>query len=115
VSHKPILPQSAFYLLAAKLTNSYHHCSLSPKLYKTMNLLKVNSLLTRFVYKNEHLCFQILIQNEEEVEVHGEYVDYSEYRSAFDALQTRFQSVKPMRVVPDTLKQTEKKPYVKVA
>ncbi len=51
---------------------------------------EVKSLLTKFLYKNEHLHFQILISNGESSDVYGEYMDYNEYKETFDMLQRSF-------------------------
>jgi hypothetical protein len=64
-----------------------------------MNLFEIKSLLTKFFYKNDHLCFQILIQGEFTLEVYGEYIDYNEYKAAFDSLQNNFINITPLKTV----------------
>ncbi len=49
-----------------------------------MKFQQAISLLTKFFYNSNHLHFQILIQTENEIMVHGEYSDYKLYKTAFD-------------------------------
>jgi hypothetical protein len=61
----------------------------------------IKSLLTKFFYKNDHLFFQILIQDEMSAEVYGEYGDYEEYRRTFNNLQNSMIDWTPLRLVQD--------------
>lgn len=40
-------------------------------------------LLTKYFYKDNQLCFQILITNNDKKDIIGEYSNYSDYRRAF--------------------------------
>ena len=51
-----------------------------------MRIQEVRSLLTKFFYASNHLHFQILIQTENDLVLHGEYNDYKLYKSAFDQM-----------------------------
>ncbi len=57
---------------------------------KNKQLLKgadVENLITKFYYKDNHLCFQILLQcGFENMIAYQEYSDYSEYKTAFNQL-----------------------------
>ncbi|MFT4761923.1 MAG: hypothetical protein ACI9XO_004299 [Paraglaciecola sp.] len=49
---------------------------------------QVKDLITKFFYKNNHLCFQILLHTRmNETIAYGVYVNYSEYKKDFDNLQ----------------------------
>ncbi len=48
---------------------------------------ETQNLLTRFFYRDNHLCFQILIQTKSELISYGEYNDYTVYKSAFEQFQ----------------------------
>jgi hypothetical protein len=80
-----------------------------------MKLFEVKNLLTKFYYKNEHLYFQILIQGENSLDVYGEYMDYTEYKSAFDSLQNNFLKVNPMKLAIDPKIKSEEVVFAKVA
>ena len=51
-----------------------------------MRIQEAKSLLTKFFYNANHLNFQILIQTESGIELHGEYNDYKLYKTAFDQI-----------------------------
>ena len=40
-------------------------------------------LLTKYFYKDNQLCFQILITSDDKKDIIGEYTNYSDYRRAF--------------------------------
>ena len=47
----------------------------------------IKSLITKFYYKNNHLCFQILIHCEDDKTlVYNEYTDYAEYKKEYSKL-----------------------------
>jgi hypothetical protein len=49
---------------------------------------QVKDLITKFFFRNNHLCFQILLHLEgNETIIYKEYNDYSEYKLAFNELQ----------------------------
>lgn len=49
---------------------------------------QVKDLITKFFYRDNHLCFQILLHLEgNETVIYKEYIDYSEYKKAFNELQ----------------------------
>jgi hypothetical protein len=49
---------------------------------------QVKDLITKFFYKNNHLCFQILLHTKmNETIAYGVYANYSAYRKDFDNLQ----------------------------
>lgn len=49
---------------------------------------QVKDLITKFFYKDNHLCFQILLHlNNNRTIVFQEFTDYTEYKSVFNALQ----------------------------
>ena len=48
---------------------------------------EVKNLVTKFYYRNNHLCFQILLDvDQDDFVAYNEYVDYSEYKQAYDEL-----------------------------
>ncbi len=51
-----------------------------------MKIQEAKSLLTKFFYNANHLHFQILIQTESDLVLHGEYDDYKVYKTAFDQI-----------------------------
>ena len=51
-----------------------------------MKIQEAKSLLTKFFYNADHLNFQILIQTENGIMLHGEYNDYKLYKTAFDQI-----------------------------
>lgn len=49
---------------------------------------QVKDLITKFFYKNNHLCFQILLHTRmNETVAYGVYANYSTYKKDFDNLQ----------------------------
>ena len=49
---------------------------------------QVKDLITKFFYKKNNLCFQILLHtNSADVVKYGEYFDYKQYKTAFNELQ----------------------------
>ena len=79
-----------------------------------MRTNEIKSLLTKFYYNNEHLYFQILIQKENLIEVHGEYADYYEYKNTFDILQKDIDEKKNVKIVTEKSIKTQI-PLAKVA
>ena len=71
-------------------------------------------LLTKFFYKNDHLYFQILLQNEENTDIFGEFDDYNEYRETFDRLQRNQSEKISLKVVSDRTLKSETS-FAKVA
>ena len=59
-------------------------------LIKEMNRIKgtqIKNLITKFYYKDNHLCFQILIHCEDDKTiVYNEYTDYAEYKNEYNKL-----------------------------
>ncbi len=55
-----------------------------------MNSIKgtqIKNLITKFYYNDNHLCFQILIQCEnDKTIVYNEYTDYSVYKTEYNKL-----------------------------
>jgi hypothetical protein len=49
-------------------------------------------LLTRYFYKENQLCFQILMSANENTSVIGEFSNYSEYRRSFTSLQDQIEN-----------------------
>ena len=48
---------------------------------------EIKNLITKFYYKNNHLCFQILLSMEKgNMLNYKEYSDYTEYKNAFNEL-----------------------------
>lgn len=49
---------------------------------------QVKDLITKFFYKNNHLCFQILLHTRmNETVAYGVYANYSTYKKDFENLQ----------------------------
>jgi len=49
---------------------------------------QVKDLITKFFYRDNHLCFQILLHTKtNETIIYGVYADYSEYKKDFNNLQ----------------------------
>lgn len=58
------------------------------KLVKNIEGEQVKDLITKFFYRNNHLCFQILLHTKmNETIAYGVYADYSEYKKNFNSLQ----------------------------
>ena len=55
-----------------------------------MNTIKgthIKNLITKFYYKNNHLCFQILIHcKDDKTIIYKEYTDYDEYKNEYNKL-----------------------------
>lgn len=51
-----------------------------------MEIQEARSLLTNFFYNANQLHFQILIQTENDLVLHGEYDNYKVYKTAFDQI-----------------------------
>jgi hypothetical protein len=49
-------------------------------------------LLTRYYYKDNQLCFQILVSSTEKTSVVGEFANYSEYRKSFASFQQQMET-----------------------
>ncbi len=48
---------------------------------------KIKNLITKFYYKENQLCFQILLACENgETKLYKEYMDYAKYKEAYDQL-----------------------------
>lgn len=75
---------------------------------------ELKSVLTRFLYKEEQLHFQIMIQSEDNLEMYGEYTNYSEYKETFDALQKDLSDKNQIKVIPEKFV-VSKIPLAKVA
>jgi hypothetical protein len=81
---------------------------------RKMKTDEAQGLLTRFFYRDNHLCFQILIQTESELISYGQYNDYSVYKSAFE--QIRLTLSKETKVIKLLEKnKTLETPFAKVA
>ena len=53
----------------------------------TTQCTKVKNLITKFYYRDNHLCFQILIKCEaDQTIVYREYTDYNLYKKEYDQL-----------------------------
>ncbi len=49
-------------------------------------------VLTKYFYKDNQLCFQILITLGDKKDIMGEYSNYSDYRRAFNELLARVEA-----------------------
>ncbi len=50
---------------------------------------QIKNLITKFYYKNNHLCFQIMLHfNWDKTVPYMEFTDYSEYKKTYASLQT---------------------------
>jgi hypothetical protein len=49
-------------------------------------------VLTKYFYKDNQLCFQILITLNDKKDIMGEYSNYSDYRRAFNDLLARVEA-----------------------
>ena len=48
---------------------------------------KIKNLITRFYYKNNQLCFQIILAFEKGgTKLHQEFMDYADYKKEYDRL-----------------------------
>lgn len=60
---------------------------------------QIKDLITKFFYRNNHLCFQILLHTEwNETIAFGEFSDYSEYKKAFNDLQIARTKKMPLNI-----------------
>jgi len=49
---------------------------------------EIKNLITKFYYRNNHLCFQILLYiNGEKTVPYQEFTDYNEYKATYNKLQ----------------------------
>ena len=79
-----------------------------------MKMDEAQDLLTRFFYRDNHLCFQILIQTESELMSYGEYNDYTVYKSAFEQIrQALSKETKVIQLLEKN--KTLETPFAKVA
>ena len=54
---------------------------------KTISTTGMQDLITKFYYNNNHLCFQILVKNNNgETTPYMEFTNYNEYRKVFNQL-----------------------------
>ncbi len=55
----------------------------------TLSGNEIKNLITKFYYKNNHLCFQILLSMDKgNMLQYNEYADYNEYKLAFNELMS---------------------------
>jgi len=53
----------------------------------TLNVSEIQNLVTKFYYKNNQLCFQILLQDKsDKITPFKEYTNYAEYKKAYNQL-----------------------------
>ncbi len=53
----------------------------------TIHSSKIKNLITKFYYKDNHLCFQILLNCEnDETRLYKEYEDYDQYKMEYNKL-----------------------------
>jgi len=53
----------------------------------TIHSSKIKNLITKFYYKDNHLCFQILLNCENnETRLYKEYEDYDQYKMEYNKL-----------------------------
>lgn len=72
-----------------------------------MKTFECKSLLTKFFYKNEHLYFQILIQDETTLNTYGEFDNYNDYKETFDRLHRNISERNALKIVPERLLTTQ--------
>jgi hypothetical protein len=79
------------------------------KTWQRMETNEMKNLLTKFFYKNDHLCYQIMIKDTTSVniDVYGEYDDFDDYRRTLDGLQNNQIDWTPLRLVQDKTFKTE--------
>ena len=54
---------------------------------QTIHSSKIKNLITKFYYKDNHLCFQILLNCDNDVpRLYKEFVDYTQYKSEYNRL-----------------------------
>ena len=52
-----------------------------------MHSSKIKNLITKFYYKDNHLCFQILLNyDNNETKLYKEYNDYAQYKAEYNRL-----------------------------
>ncbi len=55
--------------------------------FRTIHSSKIENLITKFYYKKNHLCFQILLNCEgNETKLYKEFNDYAQYKAAYNKL-----------------------------
>lgn len=53
----------------------------------TIHSSRIKNLITKFYYKNNHLCFQIILNCENnESKLYNEYEDYNQYKAEYNRL-----------------------------
>lgn len=83
------------------MVNTVNHIAAPSNIEKALNAdsqilgNKVRDLITKFFYKDSHLCFQILLQVDGgETVFFREFMDYAEYKKVFSELQqARLQNI----------------------
>ncbi len=54
---------------------------------QSIHSAQIKNLVTKFYYRDNHLCFQILLHCEgDQTVAYQEFLDYSEYKSAYNKL-----------------------------
>jgi hypothetical protein len=54
---------------------------------ETIHSAKIKNLITKFYYKENHLCFQVLLNCENnETKLYKEYNDYAQYKEEYNRL-----------------------------
>jgi len=54
---------------------------------QTVHSSKIKNLITKFYYKENHLCFQIILNcDNNEQRLYKEYNDYAAYKAAYNQL-----------------------------
>lgn len=73
--------------------------------------VRFQDLITKFYYKQNHLCFQIILNvGNDEMVPYQEFTDYQEYKVAFEKLSKMKQSI-PVTPAVTTSTQTNSTIY----
>ncbi len=72
--------------------------------------VRFQDLITKFYYKQNHLCFQIILNvGNDEMVPYQEFTDYKEYKIAFEKLSQMKQSI---LAIPTMTTLAETKPTI---
>ena len=62
-----------------------------------MTTQNIKKLVTKFFYEGNYLKFQILLKNNNETQICGEYASYDDYQKAFNTFQNQLPNIPAKR------------------
>lgn len=75
--------------------------------FQTIQSSKIENLITKFYYKQNHLCFQILLNcTDKETRFYKEFKDYTLYKEEYNKLLQMKASGEMVLVEEETIQET---------